>query len=350
MEGFGKYLDAQLRMHPSMQVRDVIKMCYQAAFGAEHLIKDPEYALSCLRSEYDACIASGDALYEMISDDVCRVNLSAWKSENLPVEWLFHMFLASCTPSNNAGELFEEYLKAASRFVDSGAAGFSASEWDAQLSEYRKIGMPPVHHSSEYRMNEHPSYRIVNARFLRILPILEKAKSLIEGDRVCVIAIDGRAASGKTTLVEHLRCVLGADVIHLDDFFVPPELRLKERFSKPGENIHHERFREEVLPFISISEPFEYRVFDCSTMDYSGVREIGASGIRIAEGSYSCHPLFGSYADITVFSDVSSDEQRERIQRRNGKEMLERFLTRWIPMEEEYFEYYGIRDKADIIV
>ena len=85
-------------------------------------------------------------------------------------------------------------------------------------------------------------------------------------------------------------------------------------------------------------------------MGYNGCWKIGNKQFLIVEGAYSCHPVFGAYADITVFSDVSANEQTERIRYRNGEEMLNRFLTRWIPMEEEYFSHYKIGDNADLWV
>ena len=65
-------------------------------------------------------------------------------------------------------------------------------------------------------------------------------------DSPFIIAIDGRAASGKSTLAQQLGELLDADVIHMDDFFLPPSLRTKERLSEPGGNVHYERFAEEV--------------------------------------------------------------------------------------------------------
>lgn len=347
---FEAYLAEQLKSHRSMQAQDVVKMCYQAAHGAEHLLSDPDAARDFLKREYDEVIAGEGALYEQISDEVCRVNLNVWKSKGLPIEWLFNMFSASCMVSENAKERFAEYLQTAEKIISCSNVDFSILEWNEYLSEYKKIGMPAVHHSERYRNNECPSYRIVSSRFCRLIPILEKAKAFMRADKPCVIAIDGRAASGKTTLASALQVVLDADVIHMDDFFVPPELRSTERFKTPGENIHHERFCEEVLPFISKRGAFSYRIFDCSKMAYNGVREFGNKPFCIVEGSYSCHPSFGAYADIAVFSDVSTGEQTERIRRRNGEQMLNMFQTRWIPMEEEYFEHYAIKDNADIVV
>ncbi|MCL1877401.1 MAG: hypothetical protein FWF80_00945, partial [Defluviitaleaceae bacterium] len=69
-----------------------------------------------------------------------------------------------------------------------------------------------------------------------------------------VIAIDGRSASGKTTLASELAAQTGASVIHMDDFFLPQDLRTEERLNTPGGNVHHERFASEVLPHIKGSD------------------------------------------------------------------------------------------------
>ena len=62
-----------------------------------------------------------------------------------------------------------------------------------------------------------------------------------------ILAIDGRCASGKTTIATELAHTLNADLIHMDDFFLRPEQRTPERLAIPGENIDHERFLTEVL-------------------------------------------------------------------------------------------------------
>ncbi len=345
---FEIYLKEQLKLHKSVQLQDIIKMCYQASFGAEHLLSDLDKAWEHLKKEYDEASPSDEALYEKISQKVCRVNLGGWKKRGLPVEWLFRMFVLSCKAEEQGKEQFMIYLKTAEGVILSEKTAFTENDWKNYLNAYLKSGITAVHHSKIYRENEHPSYRIVNCSLLRALPVLIKAAEHINEDRPCVIAIDGRAASGKTTLASALSEILDADVIRMDDFFVPPELRSEERFRKAGENIHHERFISEVLPFITEKKPFSYRIFDCSLMDYNGERKIGDKSFRIVEGSYSCHPKFSSYADITVFSNVSEGEQIERIRKRNGEEMLKMFQSRWIPMEEEYFSCYDIKNKADI--
>lgn len=70
--------------------------------------------------------------------------------------------------------------------------------------------------------------------------MIQKAERIIEAYQKVkpagcgVIAMDGRAAAGKTTLAEELAVTLGGAVVHMDDFFLPGELRTPERLAAPG--------------------------------------------------------------------------------------------------------------------
>ena len=157
-----------------------------------------------------------------------------------------------------------------------------------------------------------------------------------------VICIDGRSAAGKTTLAAALGDAIRADVIHMDDFFLPPDLRTRERFAEAGGNVHYERFAEEVLPFIRKEAAFSYGRFNCHEMEITERRTISSTAWRIVEGAYSMHPRFGEYADMKIFVDISPDEQLRRIISRNGAMQAEAFRTRWIPLEEAYFNAFGL--------
>lgn len=165
-----------------------------------------------------------------------------------------------------------------------------------------------------------------------------------------IIAIDGRCASGKTTFSEELRKKIGAEIIHTDDFFLPLELRTEQRFSFPGSNIHYERFYDEVIKKLRDGKVFSYKKFDCSIMDYNDLVTINPASLIVVEGAYSQHPVFGNYADLKLFYDVDPDTQMKRIINRNGKEKAKMFKLHWIPLEEEYFSYYRIKELADIVI
>ena len=163
-----------------------------------------------------------------------------------------------------------------------------------------------------------------------------------------VIAIDGKAASGKTTLANLLKEKLDAEIISTDDFFLPLSLRTDERFNEIGGNIHYERFIDEVVSHLHASSEFNYRIFDCSIMDFNGLKHISNQKIIIVEGSYSLHPKFGEYADITIFLDIDQDEQKERLMKRSPH-LYNRFIHEWIPLENKYFNTFNIKDKVDLI-
>lgn len=348
-EAFVEYLARYIKKHASVQPRDIVKFCYQAAFGAEHLLADIEAAKRYFDSEYESVRPKGGDLYEELSDTICRIDFAAWKAFGMPSEWLFNMFAHSARMSHGSNELFMGYLQVAEAVLSQTEVSFSIDDWQQYMKSYKEMGMPAVHHSEKYREWEKPSYRIIHKKFLMLLPILQKATVLPEKEDARVIAIDGRAASGKSTMADLLEVVLGAGIIHMDDFFLPPELRSEMRLSEPGGNVHYERFMEEVLPFVAKEEAFSYRIFDCSKMELCKEREVIGSPWRIVEGSYSHHPKFAGYADLKIFLTVEPGEQLKRIGSRNGQEMQEVFKEKWIPMEEAYFDAYKVREQSDLI-
>ena len=104
--------------------------------------------------------------------------------------------------------------------------------------------------------------------------LTEELRVLPTGMRI--IAIDGRCAAGKTTLAARLAKELGGDVIHMDDFFLPPALRTQERRSEPGGNVHYERFLTEVIPKLASGQASCY---SCARL-YAGLAAIFGCVVR----------------------------------------------------------------------
>ena len=71
--------------------------------------------------------------------------------------------------------------------------------------------------------------------------------------------------------------------------------------------------------------------------------------LNIVEGAYACHPELRGYYARTACLTVPPEEQLRRIRARDGEEMLERFRTMWIPMENRYLEADRIREQADFV-
>ena len=273
-------------------------------------------------------------------------------------------------------------INTAREVVRDGCFGFGIDEFDSAVAEFAAAGYPAQSHSDIYRNAYRPAYRVVDSYFARLISCLYAISRLLDEKSGQVrVVIDGRAASGKTTAAELIAgyfsttytcaytCAypsthpdayprvcpdthnVSTDIIHADDFFLPPSLRTPERLNEVGGNLHRERFYDEIIANLDSSDGFSYRVFDCSKMDYAPEpRKVKPCRLLIFEGAYSLHPDFGDYYDLAIFSDISPDEQRRRILSRNGERMLKRFEQEWIPMEEKYFAGFNIRQKCKITI
>ncbi|NMM92988.1 uridine kinase family protein [Bifidobacterium oedipodis] len=163
-----------------------------------------------------------------------------------------------------------------------------------------------------------------------------------------IIGIDGRCAAGKTTLAATLAQKVGAQIVHMDDFFLRPEQRTDQRLAEPGGNVDRERVESQVLKPLHDGRTTSYQPWNCRALCFEPAIELDPHApLTIVEGSYALHPELRGYYDLTMFVDVDPAEQRRRLEARNAA-LLRRFLDEWIPMEERYFTSTDTRRFADI--
>lgn len=158
---FRFYFENQFKMHPSMQYQDVVKLCYQSAFGAEHILSDLNRAKAYLYGEFESVFITDEPLFEQISPEIVRVNLGAWKREGRELDPLFEAFKNSAFINENSTEIFLLYLDMAKKVMVELSPNFNQEQWLDFIEEYKTNGIKPIHHSNAYRENEKPSYRIV---------------------------------------------------------------------------------------------------------------------------------------------------------------------------------------------
>ena len=164
-----------------------------------------------------------------------------------------------------------------------------------------------------------------------------------------LLALDGRCASGKTTMAERLQRVLSCNVIHMDDFYLPFSQRAAERMAEPGGHIWVERLRTEALEPLRAGRKISYLPYDCHADRFLPQQKADPALPTLVEGSYSCHPALRALYDCRVFLDITPEYQRERLLRRNP-ESFEAFQTMWIPREEYYFKHCEIRSHCDFVL
>ncbi len=164
-----------------------------------------------------------------------------------------------------------------------------------------------------------------------------------------IIAIDGRCASGKTTLAGLISQEFLCPVIHTDDFFMPISKQGENREEIFCGNLDYVRLKKEITTPLSEGVDIKYHKFCCRSQQYSDEILINKPQMIIIEGAYSTHPIFDKYFDISIFADVQKDEQKQRLIAREGKIKYTMFENRWIPLEEAYIKQHTPDKKADFL-
>jgi uridine kinase len=211
-------------------------------------------------------------------------------------------------------------------------------ECQPYVAAYRAKGRPALHHTDAYRAAYHPAYRVVSAKFQRLIEVFRRIDALAENSRL-LIAIDGRCGSGKSSLAQLIASVYGAMVVHMDDFFQTERQKAADERAVVA-NIDGARLMAALNP-LSRGEPFEIRPYDCLTDEFLPPRLLRPGRVNVVEGSYCLHPAIRLDYGLKIFLTVDPETQKARLKARNP-ELYDRFVAEWIPQEEAYFKAYGI--------
>ena len=167
------------------------------------------------------------------------------------------------------------------------------------------------------------------------------------------VALDGMAASGKTTLAAQLAALLpGCAILHMDDFFLPQALRDAGYAAREIANSDVGRVLGEVLAPLARGEEAVYRpyVHHPTPAFLPPVRIARDCPAVIVEGAYSLHPALFDLYDLRALMCVSAQTQRERILARNGEALLSRFLSEWIPLENRHIAARALEKRCDAVI
>jgi len=175
--------------------------------------------------------------------------------------------------------------------------------------------------------------------------IQEKQKSV----QRLLITIDGPCCSGKTTLASELAEKLGAAVVHTDDYVIPHAQKTLERLAVPGGNCDVERLVREVVDPWKKGRRVVYQRYDCRADRLLEPEELRDCGVLILEGSYSNLPPIRAFADVRIFKNTPWEIREKRLAERESPASLKRFYDLWIPLENAYFDAYGLPDDSCVL-
>jgi len=341
-------IDQHCKKYPRLDTCDLLKFLFQSSFGCEHLAGSLQTAVDYIANEYESLCPHSDGIIDELDGDFSRVHLS-YLNQGLSVETFGKIFCASAKKEPDGILNLERKLTVLKELARENAIPFSSAEIEKAADEWKIKSYPSIHHSNAFRLAYKPAYRVISNRYIPFLALFARLDKLLKDGNV-ILAIEGGSASGKTTLGEMLKEIYGCTVLHMDDFFLRPEQRTKERYEEVGGNIDRERFLSEVLIPLRRGEPIQYRRFDCGSMTVLPATEIVPNRLTVVEGAYSMHPNLSCYYDLSVFLDVSPELQKRRILKRNSPNTAERFFNEWIPLEKNYFSEMHGAERCDISV
>lgn len=351
-----------VKKYPLMEIRDVAKLIYQSEFGGGHMIPNSQISLKRIQEEYNSLTPEAlnvPSVVENIGNGLARIYLSCLGND-VPAEVLNEMFVHSANNKKGTIAGLEEKMKMVVSMCQEELIPFSADEAVKFFEAWEQNGYPAMSHSETYRQNYHPAYRVIENNFVKLYEVIHKVHGIlndvgvVETDSAItrkpyVIAIDGMSGSGKSTFSALLHKVFPeSNLFHMDDYFLQHSQRTIERLAEVGGNVDYERFYSEIICHLEDKTGLSYRKYDCCTQILGNFESVAWQPLVIIEGSYSHHPYFKNVYNLRVFLNVTPEEQRERILKRNGEYMLNRFISEWIPKENAYFEKFDINNAADI--
>jgi uridine kinase len=178
-------------------------------------------------------------------------------------------------------------------------------------------------------------------------PALGVIRALAQGGQPAVVSIDGCCGSGKTRLAALIARLFPCNVLHLDDFYLPPDRRPPHWEAIPAGHMDLERFLEEALLPARAGQPISYRPYDCRTGQLGPAALLPPRPLTVVEGCYAQHPLLASRYDKALFLTCSPAVQVRRLQAREGAR-FPAFRERWIPLERQYFRLCRVEQAADL--
>ncbi|TRZ86030.1 MAG: hypothetical protein D4R83_05350 [Streptomycetaceae bacterium] len=159
-----------------------------------------------------------------------------------------------------------------------------------------------------------------------------------------VIAIDGRAGSGKTTLAHELFLALTSErtvhVINLDEIYAGWDKALDSSLTQA---LH------QILDDFSQKKSTWVRQFNWAKESFDISQEIPPCTLLIIEGVGSGQKIVREYASATIWLDIDPAIGLQRVLQRDGAGISQR-MHQWQIDEDHLFESDKTRENADFVL
>ena len=158
--------------------------------------------------------------------------------------------------------------------------------------------------------------------------------------RTTVVAIDGRAAAGKSTLAAATAELTGATVLHTDDLF--------DNWGGLEDAI--DRLSREILPPLAEGEAVPVQRWDWVSRVWRGPTQLQPIDLLIVEGCGAASSRLSDYVALSIWIEVDAPTRQARAALRPDWAEMRSHWDDWAAQEDCHAEASRLPGRADLIV
>jgi uridine kinase len=176
------------------------------------------------------------------------------------------------------------------------------------------------------------------------MDLISALLDLCKGSDRPIIAIDGPAGAGKTTLASNIHLALyqnfTSTIIHMDDLYIGWEKALSVELT-------------EVLSYIaqahSQSQPISLSKFNWADSTFSPAEPIDDAQLIILEGVGSGQSAIREYLSALIWIEIDESKGLSRVLERDG-EGIRIQMQKWLMTQEQHFALEKTENAADFVL
>jgi uridine kinase len=169
--------------------------------------------------------------------------------------------------------------------------------------------------------------------------IAEAARRAPRDGRTCVVAVDGRSGSGKTSLAAGLRAELGAPVVALEDLYGGWD----------GLERGIDLLVSEVLAPLNAGRAARVPRYDWAAAAWGTPWALEPSEVLIVEGVGAGARRAAAYESVLVWMEVPAAVRKERALARDGETFAPHW-DQWAAQEDAMLARERTRERADLVI
>jgi uridine kinase len=159
-----------------------------------------------------------------------------------------------------------------------------------------------------------------------------------------VIAIDGPAGAGKTTLAHEIFLALSntmsVQVIHMDDLYDGWDNALSKDLSK---------ILQYVVSQHEVKSPASIQRYNWESSSFGESEKLPVSDLLILEGVGCGDKELQDRFAALIWMEIDPEDGLKRVVNRDGLQVQDQ-MQKWLRTQAEYFLQHSTREKADFIL